>query len=294
MRAAVSGGLADRLTESDRIAHNRDAIHDAKKPGDGDGGGDWPDSGNDHGWMQGNGGEPAPVGGASRGRRRAMAAPAMSRTELAAFRGQVRSGSRFRARGGMVIRDYFQDRPGRRVRGRRSQSLRDSSKTYYLESKLGWSGLAIDRRASSPTSKALPAEDEVPAVLRLRRVQPHREAVPAPRKDQVASSNEAFVKSIGGAGKSRRADDDAQRHPRSGGGSERSTSCRSTSSCTSRRRCAVPHRALQPRWCASRGCSRCASRSSTTSPPTATCSSPSTCGSIWRNVHFEPLTARAK
>ena len=75
-----------------------------------------------------------------------------------------------------------------------------ASKTYYLESKLGWSGIAIEpQREFADEYKDVPAADEVPAVLRLRQSNHTARLYLRRRKDQVASSNEAFVKSLGGA-----------------------------------------------------------------------------------------------
>jgi len=125
---------------------------------------------------------------------------AMSRTELAAFRDKYGPDHYSEREEEWLIRDYFQDRRDGVFVDVGANHYKVASKTYYLESKLGWSGLAIEPQrefadeygAYRPKTRFLPFfvsdESNHTAKLYLRR-----------KKDQVASSNEAFVKSFGGA-----------------------------------------------------------------------------------------------
>src|SRR6185436_4028782 len=125
---------------------------------------------------------------------------AMSATELAGFMKKYGPDHFSEREEEWLIRDYFQDRPGGVFVDVGANHYKVASKTYYLESKLGWSGLAIEPQrefgdeygAYRPKTKFLPFfvsdESNHTAKLYLRR-----------KKDQVASSNEAFVKSFGGA-----------------------------------------------------------------------------------------------
>jgi FkbM family methyltransferase len=125
---------------------------------------------------------------------------AMSRTELSAFKDKYGPDHYSEREEEWLIRDYFQDRRDGVFVDVGANHYRSASKTYYLESKLGWSGLAIEPQREfaeeygkyRPKTKFLPFfvsdESNHTARLYLR-----------DRKDQVASSNEAFVKSFGGA-----------------------------------------------------------------------------------------------
>jgi FkbM family methyltransferase len=97
-----------------------------------------------------------------------------------------------------LIRDYFQDRRGGLFVDVGANHYKIASKTFYLESRLGWSGIAIEPQREfgeeyakyRPRTRFLPffvsdASNQT-AKLYLRR-----------RKDQVASSNEAFVRTFG-------------------------------------------------------------------------------------------------
>ena len=125
---------------------------------------------------------------------------AMSATELAAFRQKYGPDHYSEREEEWLIRDYFQDRRDGVFVDVGANHYKVASKTYYLESKLGWSGIAIEPQSEfaeeytryRPRTRFLPffvsdASNQT-ARLYLRR-----------RKDQVASSNEAFVKSMGGA-----------------------------------------------------------------------------------------------
>jgi len=125
---------------------------------------------------------------------------AMSLTELAAFKEKYGPDHYSEREEEWLIRDYFQDRRAGVFVDVGANHYKFASKTYYLESKLGWSGLAIEPqrefadeyRTYRPGTKFLPffVSDASNHTARL-----YLRA----RKDQVASSNEAFVKSLGGA-----------------------------------------------------------------------------------------------
>jgi FkbM family methyltransferase len=123
---------------------------------------------------------------------------AMSATELAGFKKKYGPDHFSEREEEWLIRDYFQDRPGGVFVDVGANHYKVASKTYYLESRLGWSGIAIEPqrefadeyKAYRPRTRFLPFfvsnQSNHTARLYLRR-----------RKDQVASSNEAFVKSFG-------------------------------------------------------------------------------------------------
>ena len=125
---------------------------------------------------------------------------AMSAAELAVFRQKYGPDHYSEREEEWLIRDYFQDRREGVFVDVGANHYKVASKTYYLESKLGWSGIAIEpqREFAEEYTKYRPRTRFLPffvsdasnqtARLYLRR-----------RKDQVASSDEAFVKSMGGA-----------------------------------------------------------------------------------------------
>jgi FkbM family methyltransferase len=101
-----------------------------------------------------------------------------------------------------LIRDYFQDRRGGVFVDVGANHYRDASKTYYLESQLGWSGLAIepqrefgpDYARHRPRTTFLPffVSDVSNATAKLHLVH---------TSSTVASANEAFVKRFTPTGK---------------------------------------------------------------------------------------------
>ena len=125
---------------------------------------------------------------------------AMSRTELSSFKEKYGPDHFSEREEEWLIRDFFADRRAGVFVDVGANHYKVASKTYYLESKLGWSGLAIEPQrefaaeyaAYRPRTKFLPFfvsdESNHTARLYLRG-----------KKDQVASSNEAFVRSFGGA-----------------------------------------------------------------------------------------------
>lgn len=97
-----------------------------------------------------------------------------------------------------MIRDYFQDRRGGVFVDVGANHYQSASKTYYLESKLGWSGLAIEPQREfaaeyekyRPRTKFLPffVSDVSNDTARLYILE---------SKSQLASSNRDFVKKFG-------------------------------------------------------------------------------------------------
>ena len=101
-----------------------------------------------------------------------------------------------------LIRDHFQDRRGGVFVDIGANHYRDASKTYYLEAKLGWSGVAVEPQREfaaeyaryRPRTKFLPffVSDASNATARLHLVR---------SSSTVASSNEAFVRQFTPSGK---------------------------------------------------------------------------------------------
>jgi FkbM family methyltransferase len=97
-----------------------------------------------------------------------------------------------------LIRDYFQDRRGGVFVDVGANHYQQTSKTYYLESRLGWSGIAIepqtefqaDYATHRPRTKFFPffVSDTSNDTARLYVIK---------RASTVASSDEAFVKQFG-------------------------------------------------------------------------------------------------
>jgi FkbM family methyltransferase len=123
---------------------------------------------------------------------------AMSASELAGFRQKYGPGHYSEREEEWLIRDYFQDRRDGVFVDVGANHYKVASKTYYLESKLGWSGIAIEPQREfegeyakyRPRTRFLPFfvsnESNQTARLYLRR-----------KRDQVASADEAFVRSFG-------------------------------------------------------------------------------------------------
>ena len=115
----------------------------------------------------------------------------MSATELAGFKKKYGPDHFSEREEEWLIRDYFQDRPGGVFVDVGANHYKVASKTYYLESRLGWSGIAIEPqrefadeyKAYRPRTRFLPFfvsnQSNHTARLYLRR-----------RKDQVASSSD--------------------------------------------------------------------------------------------------------
>jgi FkbM family methyltransferase len=123
---------------------------------------------------------------------------AMSASELETFRQKYGPEHFSEREEEWLIRDFFQDRRGGVFVDIGANHYKVASKTYYLESRLGWTGIAVEPQREfgeeyvkyRPRTRFLPffvsdASNQT-AKLYLRR-----------RKDQVASSNEAFVKTFG-------------------------------------------------------------------------------------------------
>ena len=97
-----------------------------------------------------------------------------------------------------MIRDYFNDRRGGVFVDVGANHYRSTSKTYYLETKLGWSGIAIepqrefaaDYASHRPRTKLLPffvsdVSNETARLYIIKNMSP------------VASSDETFVRKFG-------------------------------------------------------------------------------------------------
>ena len=88
----------------------------------------------------------------------------MSATELAGFKKKYGPDHFSEREEEWLIRDYFQDRPGGVFVDVGANHYKVASKTYYLESRLGWSGIAIEPqrefadeyKAYRPRTKFLP------------------------------------------------------------------------------------------------------------------------------------------
>ena len=67
-----------------------------------------------------------------------------------------------------IIRDFFQDRRGGTFLDVGANHYQDASKTFYLESQLGWSGLAVEPQTQFAAGyAAAQTANEVLSVLRL-------------------------------------------------------------------------------------------------------------------------------
>jgi FkbM family methyltransferase len=128
----------------------------------------------------------------------AKEAPVMSASELDTFKQKYGPDHFSEREEEWLIRDYFQDRKGGTFVDVGANHFKSASKTYYLESKLGWSGIAIEpqKEFAEEYAKYRPKTKFFPffvsdtsngkARLYLRR-----------RKDQVASADEDFVRKFG-------------------------------------------------------------------------------------------------
>ena len=100
--------------------------------------------------------------------------PVQSSRELAVFRQRYGPEHNTKREEEWLIRDHFQDRRGGSFVEVGANHYRVGSKTYYLETELGWSGLAVEPQAGIRSGlHPLPATNEIPAVLRFRYVEQH-------------------------------------------------------------------------------------------------------------------------
>lgn len=132
------------------------------------------------------------------------ASPVMSAAEIQSFRQKYGPDHYSEREEEWLIRDYFQDRRGGVFVDVGANHYKAASKTYYLESKLGWSGVAIEPQREfadeyaqyRPRTKFFPffvsEASNHTARLYIRR-----------SRDQVASADESFVKSLGGVADAR-------------------------------------------------------------------------------------------
>jgi FkbM family methyltransferase len=125
-------------------------------------------------------------------------APVQSDRELAYFRDRYGPGHNSEREEEWLIRDFFQDRRGGVFVDVGANHYQQTSKTYYLETQLGWSGLAIepqqefqeDYRTFRPRTKFLPffVSDVSNETAKLYVIK---------RSSTVASSDQAFVTQFG-------------------------------------------------------------------------------------------------
>jgi len=124
--------------------------------------------------------------------------PVQSAYEMAGFRQRYGPDHFSEREEEWMIRDFFQDRRGGFFVDVGANHFKTASKTYYLESKLGWSGLAIEPQREfeaeyaryRPRTKFFPffVSDASNATARLYILK---------GMSQVASSDPAFVKRFG-------------------------------------------------------------------------------------------------
>ena len=124
--------------------------------------------------------------------------PVQSASELDYFRTRYGPDHNSEREEEWLIRDYFQDRRGGTFVDVGANHYRATSKTYYLETKLGWSGLAIEPQTefaagyakNRPRTKFLPffvsdVSNETARLYVITKMSP------------VASSDADFVKQFG-------------------------------------------------------------------------------------------------
>lgn len=131
-------------------------------------------------------------------RPRARIAPVQSARELAYFRNQYGPDHYTEREEEWMIRDFFRDRRDGVFVDVGANHYKNASKTYYLESKLGWSGIAIepqrefeaDYATFRPRTKFFPffVSETSNETARLYIIK---------RSPLVSSSDEAFVKRFG-------------------------------------------------------------------------------------------------
>lgn len=124
--------------------------------------------------------------------------PVQSSVELEYFRTRYGPQHNTEREEEWLIRDYFQDRRGGVFVDVGANHYRSASKTYYLETQLGWSGIAIEPQRdfadgwarNRPRSRFLPffVSDVSNATARLYVIH---------RMSSVASSDRAFVERFG-------------------------------------------------------------------------------------------------
>lgn len=124
--------------------------------------------------------------------------PAQSEAEMGALRERYGPGHYTEREEEWMIRDYFQDRREGFFVDVGANHYQDASKTFYLESNLGWSGLAVEPQVKfaadyakfRPRTKFLPffVSDASNETARLYIIN---------KSSMVASSNREFVKNFG-------------------------------------------------------------------------------------------------
>jgi FkbM family methyltransferase len=130
--------------------------------------------------------------------RRAERHPVVSESEMESFREKYGPGHYTEREEEWFIRDFFQDRRGGFFVDVGAHHFKSSSKTYYLEEKLGWSGIAIEpqREFAAEYAKHRPRTTFLPFfVSDVSNEQAKLYLLDGMRS--VASSNEAFVRQFG-------------------------------------------------------------------------------------------------
>jgi FkbM family methyltransferase len=98
-----------------------------------------------------------------------------------------------------IIRDFFQDRRGGVFVDVGANHYRDESNTYYLETELGWSGVAIEpqEKFAADYARHRPRTTFMP--LFVSDVSNREATLYVPKSDLVASSNKEFAATQNGA-----------------------------------------------------------------------------------------------
>lgn len=132
------------------------------------------------------------------GRTAPYANPVQSASELQALRQRYGPGHYTEREEEWIIRDYLQDRRGGVFVDVGANHYQSFSKTYYLESKLDWSGLAIEpqREFAEEYAKFRPRTRFLPFFVSDASNETARLHI-LNRKSMVASSDRDFVKRFG-------------------------------------------------------------------------------------------------
>jgi FkbM family methyltransferase len=122
----------------------------------------------------------------------------VSSTELEAFRKKYGPDHYSEREEEWMIRDYFQDKRDGVFVDVGANHYKFASKTYYLESKLGWSGLAIEpqKQFAEEYAKFRPRTKFLPFFVSDRSNETAKLYV-LRKSSMVASSNREFVKQFG-------------------------------------------------------------------------------------------------
>jgi FkbM family methyltransferase len=95
-----------------------------------------------------------------------------------------------------IVRDFFQDRRGGVFVDVGANDYRHHSNTYYLETALGWSGLAIEPQAKFASDYATHRPSTRFLPLFVSDSSNHRATLYVPANDQIASFDRHFAESV--------------------------------------------------------------------------------------------------